>query len=255
MAAIINPVVTESGENLISKGEAGKLIKLTDLVIGDGFLPSGQDTYTTTGLVNELFRFSNIAIQLIGNSQVAVSAPFTNEQLQQGFEYREAGVLAEDPDTGVKRLYAYGNAAGNAEYIPPGGGSGVIEKIIKFILEVGRATNIYTTIASGIYVPIDYLPNTYIATVDHNLGMIPVGALYAGDYAFGVGGYGEGPYGGTIQQQTPVRLIAKNRYAVDVYAQHVYNGLSNAVKLDDFSFALTDPTRANTTTSLTLVLR
>lgn len=103
--------------------------------------------------------------------------------------------------------------------------------------------NLYRTVAA----------TEHVAAVRHGLSILPAGAtMYAGEYAFGVGGFGVGPYGGSELEQVPVKLTCLDMNTVKVYTSQKYSGFTEVNRLSESSFALSKP---DSTTTLTLLLR
>ncbi len=151
MAALINNNITNDGLLLLAKGTAGKAIKFTKIVLGDGQLEDDVDIRTMTELVHPKVNVDISEIKLGKDYTVYVSGIFSSKDLEETFYYRELGLFAEDPDTNEEILYCYGNAGENAEIIPPTGGSTAIEKQVSVITVVGRATNVYAVISPDAY--------------------------------------------------------------------------------------------------------
>ena len=151
MAALINNNLTNSGMLILAKGAAGKEIKFTKIVLGDGQLETGTDIQSMTGLVHPKVTVDISEIKLGGDYTVSVSGIFSNKDMEEEFYYRELGLFAEDPDTKEEELYCYGNAGDNPEKVPAAGGSTAIEKQVTVITVVGRATNVTALINPDAY--------------------------------------------------------------------------------------------------------
>lgn len=152
MAAFINNDITAAGLLVLAKGVAGKQIKYTRIVLGDGYLPEGQTPRTLTGVVSPRAVVDITKCKINGDGTVAVGGVFTNDQTDTGFYYRELGLYAEDPDEGVGEvLYCYGNCGDLAEWIPPTGGSTIVEKTIDIVTAIGTATNVTAYIPADAY--------------------------------------------------------------------------------------------------------
>lgn len=152
MAAFINNDITAAGLLVLAKGVAGKQIKYTRIVLGDGYLPEGQTPRTLTGVVSPKAVVDITKCKINGDGTVAVGGVFTNDQTDTGFYYRELGLYAEDPDEGVGEvLYCYGNCGDLAEWIPPTGGSTIVEKTIDIVTAIGTATNVTAYIPADAY--------------------------------------------------------------------------------------------------------
>ncbi|MGG1650100.1 phage tail protein [Paenibacillus sp. NRS-1780] len=144
MAAFGGLVLTIKGRNLQAKVQAGQQLKFSRMGLGDGVITS-QSIPNMTGLITERKSIAVNRVYTPSAGRATVSAILSNQDITTGFFFRELGVFAIDPDEG-EIMYAYGNSgSGSAEYIPPGGGADVIEKLINVNLLVGNATNISIT--------------------------------------------------------------------------------------------------------------
>ena len=150
MSALINNNITTAGLLALAKGALGEPIKYTKIVLGDGYLPDGQSIRTLHDVVNPKAILDISKLQIRADGKVIVGGVFNNAQLNTGFFYRELGLYAEDPDNG-EILYCYGNCEDLAEWIPPTGGSDVIEKTIDIITTVGSATKVSAYISADAY--------------------------------------------------------------------------------------------------------
>lgn len=150
MAALINNNLTSAGLLLLAKGAAGEQIKYTRIVLGDGELPDGTTIPGMTDVIHPRVTVDISAIKVIGDGTVQVTGIFTNQDIDEGFYYRELGLYAEDPDNG-EIMYCYGNAGSNPEYIPPTGGNTIIEKQVDVITAIGSAVNVTAYIPADAY--------------------------------------------------------------------------------------------------------
>jgi hypothetical protein len=161
MAAFGGLVLTIKGRNLQAKVQAGQQLKFSRMGLGDGVITS-QSIPNMTGLITERKSIAVNRVYTPSAGRATVSAILSNQDITTGFFFRELGIFALDPDEG-EIMYAYGNSgSGSAEYIPPGGGADVIEKLINVNLLVGNATNISITAdPSQVYVSLqDYTAYT-----------------------------------------------------------------------------------------------
>lgn len=139
-------ILTNRGRNLQSKAQAGTTIQYTRIALGDGSLGSTSILNLNT-LISQKKSLSITKLRVLSGGRAVVGAVLSNQEMTEGFYFRELGVFATDPDLG-EILYCYGNAGALAEYIPPGGGSDVIEKNIDVQTLVGNAQNV-TAIIDG----------------------------------------------------------------------------------------------------------
>ncbi len=147
MGAFGGMIQTTRGRNLQAKALTGVELHFTRIAIGDGELRGSSilDLYTLKHEVKSL----DIKKLKTSGGQATVGAVLSNQDITSGFYWREVGLFAQDPDLG-EILYCYGNAGGNAEYIPAGGGPDIIEKSIDVISIVGNAQSVTATINSSL---------------------------------------------------------------------------------------------------------
>ena len=141
-------IFTDKGRILQAKAQAGKQLNFTKIQIGDGQL-GGAAIQSLNALISPK---KNISITNIktSTSTATVGGILNNSDIATGFYWREVGLFAADPDTGVETLYCYGNAGNLAEYIPAGGGSSILEKRLDIVATIGNATNISAAIDSSL---------------------------------------------------------------------------------------------------------
>lgn len=149
MSALIYNDITTQGLALLAKAQAGAEIVYTKIILGDGHL-NGQQPRDMTHVINAKVEMPVTKVVTTGAGTAVVGGVFNNDDLQQGFFYRELGLFALDPDEG-EILYSYGNAGDNAEWIPPAGGPTVIEKKVDVIAIIGQATNVSAYVRTEIY--------------------------------------------------------------------------------------------------------
>lgn len=143
MGAFGGLVLTNDGRNLQLKAQAGAQLNFTRMALGDGNL-NGASMADLRNLINQKMSLNITKLKKETNRAV-VGAVLSNQSLVTGFYFREIGIFATDPDIG-EVLYCYGNAGGNGEYIPAGGGSDIIEKTIDVSTIVGNASTVTATI-------------------------------------------------------------------------------------------------------------
>ena len=150
MSALIYNDITTQGLALLAKAQTGTEIVYTKIILGDGHLKEGQKPRDMTHVINGKVEMPVTKVVTTGAGTAVVGGVFNNDDLQQGFYYRELGLFALDPDEG-EILYSYGNAGDNAEWIPPAGGPTVIEKKVDVIAIIGQATNVSAYVRTEIY--------------------------------------------------------------------------------------------------------
>lgn len=137
--------VTDAGLALLSKAQSpGGSINFTRATVGDGQLGSGSIT-ALTALIDPLYDLGVASVTTSGSTST-VELQFSNAQASAPFTWREIGLWAKGAD-GVEILYAYGNAADKADYIPSYGTSPT-EFIFLMACTTGSATSV-TAVADG----------------------------------------------------------------------------------------------------------
>ncbi|MDH6483977.1 hypothetical protein, partial [Paenibacillus sp. PastH-2] len=144
MAVFGGMTLTNKGLVLQGKAQAGAQLNYTRIAVGDGSL-TGQSIPALNGLISQKKSLSITRLKTLPPNKVTVGTVLRNADVTTGFYWREVGLFAQDPDAG-EILYAYANAGVTADYIPPGGGSDIIEKQFDVVVVVGTAANISATI-------------------------------------------------------------------------------------------------------------
>ena len=133
-------IFTNKGRNLQAKAEAGAALVFTKIKIGSGSL-GGQSISTLNDLITIEKTLNITKCKTLSGGSAVIGTSFNNTDQTTGFYWRELGLFAQDPDLG-EILYCYGNSGTSAEYIPPGGGSDVVEKSVDITALIGNATSI-----------------------------------------------------------------------------------------------------------------
>ncbi|KYD02626.1 hypothetical protein B4102_0220 [Heyndrickxia sporothermodurans] len=143
-------ILTNRGRNLQVKAQTGVKLEFTRIAVGDGKL-NGASILELNSLISQKKSLSITKLKVLAEGKAIVGTMFTNADISTGFYYRELGLFAKDPNEG-EILYCYGNCGDMADYIPAGGGSDIIEKIINIITLVGTASNVSAVIdQSAVY--------------------------------------------------------------------------------------------------------
>lgn len=147
--------LTNKGRALQAKAQAGVELVYTKAVIGDGNL-GNQSIGPLTNVISAKKTYPLTRFSYTGN-MASVGFDLTNQDVTTGFYFREIGIFATDPDEG-EILYWYANAGNTDDYIPPGGGSDVIEKTFDVLIFVGTSVNVSAVInESLIYATVEAL--------------------------------------------------------------------------------------------------
>ncbi|WP_449602464.1 phage tail-collar fiber domain-containing protein [Paenibacillus sp. Marseille-Q9583] len=140
MAVFGGMTITIKGLALQGKAQAGAKLEYTRVAIGDGSL-NGQSMPALNGLISQKMVLPITRIRAQPPNKATIGSVVDNASVTSGFYFREIGLFATDPDVG-EILYAYANSGVTADYIPPGGGSDIIEKVFDIDVVIGTAANI-----------------------------------------------------------------------------------------------------------------
>lgn len=151
MAAFPKMTLTNAGVALQTKVLAGAALAFTRIGLGDGQL-NGQPVSPLTDLIHQTASVQVSQKKIIGTNTCQVAGFFSNADITTGFQWRETGVFATDPDDG-EILYAYANAGDAGDYIPTVEDTR-IEKYIYCSITVTNADSVTITIpASDSFIP------------------------------------------------------------------------------------------------------
>ena len=154
MAGFLNNVITEKGFDCISAAIAGKELKFTCIKMGSGIQPPGSSTDELNDLIKVEATIEITKCEQLNDKTVIVGGAFENTDCEKGFEYRELGLFAIDPNTDQEILFSYGNCGEYCEIIPPSGSATLITKQIDIITYVGAATQVTIQLDNGLYLSI-----------------------------------------------------------------------------------------------------
>lgn len=133
--------LTKDGKALLAKAQAGKCaIQITKAQSGSGSYTSSEDISQRTALktVKQTFQISNKVINT--DSALVLKITMENSTLTAGYDIKEFGVFASDPDKG-EILYSIATAS-TSDYMPAY--NGVVPSVINmsYYLEVANASTV-----------------------------------------------------------------------------------------------------------------
>jgi len=142
MAVFGGILLTNNGRNLLAKAQTGKVLKFTKVILGDGELGTTESITNISQLKNEILICDIIKMQVLQKKKATITFILNNQELTEGFYWREIGLMAEDPDTNEEVLYCYGNARNNGEYISEKNGTDILEKHINIDIIISNVENV-----------------------------------------------------------------------------------------------------------------
>lgn len=147
MGAFKSAVITKKGQALLAKVVAGTTkLQFTKIAVGDSTLGSDLASLTGIGTVRQSEKVASVTRQ--NNSNVKVSASFSNEKLQQGYYVRNIGLYATDPQDGeiCYSISVADESSATADWMPPFNGVGVSSLLVDLITAVSNASNVNVTV-------------------------------------------------------------------------------------------------------------
>lgn len=180
MAAFPTMTLTNAGQALQTKVQAGATLAFTRIALGDGQL-NGQPISPLTALISQKASVEVDTVRVVDSSTAQASGFFSNADITTGFWWRETGLFAQDPDVG-EILYGYTNAGDAGDYIPTVEDTR-IEKYIFCSIAVANATTVDITIPqSDTFIPMTQKGQAGgVASLDSS-GKVPAGQLPEMDF-------------------------------------------------------------------------
>ena len=155
--AFRNLMLTTSGMILYAKAQQGKLLHLSRVAVGDGLLTGGDSMVNRNGLKSERASFLIDYVHIAAsNSAAEILTTMRNDDLEEGFYFRELGIFAVDPDSGEEQLYLYDNAGQDGEYIPAASENIKVIERLKMIVRLENTPNVtFTASGNPLYLTVD----------------------------------------------------------------------------------------------------
>ncbi|MDO5574445.1 MAG: hypothetical protein Q4G60_10775 [bacterium] len=165
--AVFNDTLTVEGERLVGKMLAGTArIQFTRMECGDGYLPAGVTAKNVSSMMHTVISKEVSGTELSGDNVVTVSSAFSNEDMTEGFYFREKGIFAKEYGGSNEVLMIYSNNGSLAEWIEPPS-SQFIEKLIRSIIAFEETDNVDIIVSTAVYITIDNV-NNIIKKSDYN---------------------------------------------------------------------------------------
>ena len=147
--AFKNLMMTSSGMVLYAKAQQGKQLRFSRIAVGDGLLGNGESMVNRSVLKSERASFLIDHVQVSTSSSAAeILTTMRNDNLTEGFYFRELGICAIDPDTQDELLCFYDNAGEDGEYIPAASENVQVVERLKMLIKLENTPNV-SFVASG----------------------------------------------------------------------------------------------------------
>ena len=140
--------LTTKGEQLLAKSLSGEAnVTFTKIEMGDGEVSAALQK-NLNAVVHPVITLDIDSVVKSPDNVINIKGVFTNENLTNGFYFREKGIYATDGTTEI--LFMYGNNGSLSEWINAPGDS-VIEKVISSIITFSESDQINATLQAGVY--------------------------------------------------------------------------------------------------------
>ena len=164
-------ILTNKGRQLQAKVEAGTVLTITKLKLGDGEISGSQTLEGLTDLVSPKQNLGIAEKEVMPNGLCRLGAVISNTGLTTGYYVKELGIYATDPDEG-EILYAITTCTA-PDYLPAGGGATVVSEEFDVNIAVANGTSITATLDPNALATMGYVNNkisehTHDAIAKHN---------------------------------------------------------------------------------------
>lgn len=143
----IAPVLTEAGENLLTRAIGGEIITFTRFEIGSGTLSNPDAASKINNLVNPVMDFSITEIDTTTAGFVKITGTFDSTDIPYAFEWRELGLYCKDSNE-EEFLFAYANDGDNAGVIRSDATNVIATQSVTLEIAVDNAENITAVIVN-----------------------------------------------------------------------------------------------------------
>ena len=130
--------ITTAGREVLAQAQSGATLKIVRMELGSGISTGSLDVEALTDKKLEL---AITSVQSEGTS-TTISAQIQFNEVVNGFDWNEVGLIVEEPDTQLPILYFYGNTGGDGDYIPSASEATVMEKIIRIVIDTSNIDSI-----------------------------------------------------------------------------------------------------------------
>lgn len=171
-------VVTNAGEDIITRIIAGLNVTFKRIAIGDGFDYDTGNFVTKSSLTNEIKSLDIKTLLVTDLNNIELVAEFGTGDIKDSFYFRELGIYIIDPDDENNEiLFAYGNRNDAAEYITPHIQNYAVLKNIKCLVRVGSSANVNIIVKTNEPASIiDFLAADWILDETTNIYSIELGS-------------------------------------------------------------------------------
>lgn len=144
----IGTQLTLAGAKLLSKAMQGKQLLFTRGAFGDAKVngqlvdPTQEQKDALNALIHEKMSLPIYYYEFGENGDLIVAVKVKNNNLTSNFKAAEAGLFAQDPDTGAEILYGYCYEGADGDMIHAKSSYCVLEYYVELVTTIGNATNV-----------------------------------------------------------------------------------------------------------------
>ena len=170
-------VLTDFGHSQLVKSHAGKEIHFSRLALGDGDIGTSS-VYDVMALASEKLSLLIDAVS-ITDAEAIVTVLLQSSAVDTGFNLKEMGLMATDPDTAQEGVYAYNRDDSAGEYIPDKNSSSKLSEYLRVHCNVEGATNVtFTSSGNPLWVTRDEMTTEITSQINAKAGVAGGLALY-----------------------------------------------------------------------------
>jgi hypothetical protein len=133
-------VLTNFGQSQLVKAHKGKNIHFSRMALGDGDIGTSS-VFDVVQLKSEKLSLLIDAISITAQ-EALVTVLLSNALVDTGFNLREMGLMAVDPDTSQEAVYCYNRDSSAGEYIPDKNSSTTLREYLRIHCNVEGVQNI-----------------------------------------------------------------------------------------------------------------
>lgn len=144
----IGTQLTLAGAKLLSKAMQGKQLLFTRGAFGDAKVngqlvdPTQEQKDSLNALIHEKMSLPIYYYEFGDDGDLIVAVKVKNNNLSSNFKAAEAGLFAQDPDTGAEVLYGYCYEGADGDMIHAKSSYCVLEYYIELVTTIGNAENV-----------------------------------------------------------------------------------------------------------------
>ncbi len=273
MAKWKETVVTSMGHSLIAKMQAGVHVQFKKVIIGDGNHFINGEVRSLDRILNPVQSADIKEVLAVGDKTVNIKSILSNKNLTKGYFIREIGIFAVAEDQpNIEVLYCIAVAdEDKCDYWPEyeqselripinmsvatGTSSAISVEIVNTFgaFEIGYENSKSGLEATNLQVALDEVVSKHNLdlTIPHNLDTYPDVLAIVSDYGYGMGPYGETPYGGSSGKKLETNVEYLDTNSIKIAVSKKFNPIKNIEKINLKEYIVTF---VDSTLSLLLIL-